>query len=78
MTVHQLKPQEIGPDKPGLSEMCDVLMKHWRALDDMDKDFVIQITRIELQGNKAKIETIEEGRAIAWSILNRHGLADLG
>lgn len=76
MTVHQLKTQEIGPDKPSLSEMLAIIAKHLGRLDDIDEGFVDLISFIDKQGEEAKIEAIEEGRAIAWSILNRHGLAE--
>lgn len=76
MTIHQLKTQPIGPDKPSLDEMCAVLFMYWTTFDDIDRDFAGVVIRINLLGSKAKIESIEEARAIAWSILNRHGLAE--
>ena len=72
MTVHQLKTEYVGADKPGLEYMCSLLEKNRSLLDPIDNDFLNIIQMIEDQGLDAKIEAVEEARAIGWSMLTRN------
>ena len=72
MTVHQLKTEYVGADKPSLEYMCSLLEKNRSFLDPIDNDFLNIIQMIEDQGLDAKIEAVEEARAIGWSMLTRN------
>lgn len=76
MTIHQLKTQPIGPDKPSLGEMLEVLFMYWPTFDETDRYFASVVFGVRRRDREATIDGYEEGRAIAWSILNRHGLAE--
>ena len=59
---------------PSLEEMCATLRKNYAVLDETDRSFLFLITKVSNQGDKAKIETVMECLAIAWSMLNRYRL----
>jgi len=59
---------------PSLEEMCATLRKNYAVLDETDRRFLFLITQVSIHGDKAKIETVMECRAIAWSMLNRYSL----
>ena len=61
-------------DLPSLEELCDTLKRHYVKLDEVDRNFFALIYRVMKSGPKAKIETIIECRAIAWSMVNRYGI----
>lgn len=61
-------------DLPSLADMCAILRKNYTVLDDVDRSFFALIYRVMQAGDKAKIETVIECRAIAWSMCNRYGL----
>ena len=74
--VVQFPPRPIGmfSELPNLSDLCASLRKNWAVLDEIDKGFARLILRVGATGDSAKIETVAECRAIAWSILTRYGL----
>lgn len=74
-TIHPFPPQGDSPDLPSLEEMYSALIEVESNMDDIDRDFLLIIRRVFYMGDKAKIETIIECRAIAWSMLNRYGIS---
>lgn len=73
-TIHPFPPQGDSPDLPSLEEMCDSLGKNYTKLDDVDREFFHIVNLVFRMGDRAKIETIIECRAIAWSMMNRYGI----
>jgi hypothetical protein len=75
-TLYKLKLPDRGAssDLPSLEELCDTLKRHYTKLDEVDRNFFALIYRVMKAGPKAKIETVIECRAIAWSMVNRCGV----
>lgn len=72
-------PDRDSPDNlPKLVELCSVLKKNHAVLDEVDRSFFALIHRVMMAGNKAKIETVLECQAIAWSMCKRYGLGPGG
>lgn len=59
---------------PSLTEMFIALRKNFALLDEIDRDAFAFIAGVMMLGDRVKIETIMECRAMAWSMLNRYGI----
>lgn len=64
----------MSENMPSLGDMCDTLRRNWSVIDEVDKDFSRLLFKVESAGMRAKIETVAECRAIAFSIVSRYGI----
>lgn len=73
-TIHQFPSQGGSSHLPSLTEMFIALRNNYALLDDIDRDIYAFIAGVRMQGDRAIIETVEECRAMAWSMLNRYSI----
>lgn len=74
-TILPFPTQGDSPDLPSPEEMCYALKSKYSSMDDVDRDFFHIINAACRMGDRAKIETIIECRAIAWSMIRRNGIS---
>lgn len=74
-TIHKFPSQGDSSALPSLTEMFIALRNNYSLLDDIDRDTYAFIAGVRMQGDRAIIETVEECRAMAWSMLNRNRIS---
>lgn len=74
-TIRPFPSQGDSSDLPSLTEMFIALRNNYHLLDEIDRDAYAFIAGTRMMGDRATIEDVEGCRAMAWSMLNRHGIS---
>lgn len=77
-TILPFPSQGDSSDLPSLTEMHMALCRNYDLLDEIDRDAYAFIVSVRMQGDRAIIETVNECRAIDWSMLNRYRISTGG
>ncbi|MHB0978429.1 MAG: hypothetical protein ACYC1K_03470 [Minisyncoccota bacterium] len=74
-TIHKFPTKGDSSALPSLTEMFIAIRKNYHLLDEIDRDAYAFIAGTRMKGDMATIEAVEGSWAMAWSMLNRYGIA---